>query len=200
MIGAVVQGAPDCYTFNMKLIVGLGNPGKQYENTRHNAGFLAIDFFLSKRSAISCQSKFKALICEFHETKNDSTVEKVFFVKPQSFMNLSGEVVHEIVSFYKLDPSKDLLVLHDEKDLAFGILKEAHGSGGAGHNGVQNIIDELGTKDFARVRIGIETREADSPIPTDVFVLSPFSEEELETLNKEVFLKTTELIEKFIQN
>lgn len=179
----------------MKLIIGLGNPGKQYENTRHNAGFLAVDFFLRSHESITCQSKFNAQICEYHEDG-----EKVFFIKPQSFMNLSGEVVCEIAAFYKVDITKDLLVLHDEKDLPFATVKEARDSGSAGHNGVQNIIDELGSKDFARVRIGVEAREADSPIPTDVFVLQPFTSDELGTLEKKVFTETNKLIEKFIKS
>lgn len=184
----------------MKLIVGLGNPGNQYEQTRHNAGFLAIDFFLRSHEAITCQSKFNAQICEYHETTSTGGMEKVFFVKPQSFMNLSGEVVREILSFYKVDHANDLLVLHDEKDLLFGAVKEGFASGSAGHNGVQNIIDELGTKDFARVRIGVETRELNSPIETDVFVLQKFQDEELEKLELEVFPKTSELIEAFIKS
>lgn len=178
----------------MKLIVGLGNPGDKYEQTRHNAGFLAVDFFLRSHEAITCQSKFNAQICEYHEGG-----EKVFFVKPQSFMNLSGEVVREILAFYKLDHANDLLVIHDEKDLPFGAVKEGFASGSAGHNGVQNIIDELGTKDFARVRIGVETRETDSPLPTDVFVLNKFEKDELEKLEKEVFPETSKLIEGFIK-
>jgi PTH1 family peptidyl-tRNA hydrolase len=183
----------------MKLIVGLGNPGTQYENTRHNAGFLALDFFLKDHPAISCQGKFNAQICEMH-IQDESGLQKVFFIKPQSFMNLSGEVVREISSFYKVDITKDLLVLHDEKDLAFSTVKEARDSGSAGHNGVQNLIDELGTKDFTRIRIGVETREPDSPLPTDVFVLQPFTAEELEKLHTEVFPETNKLILKFLNS
>ncbi|HMR55562.1 MAG TPA: aminoacyl-tRNA hydrolase, partial [Candidatus Doudnabacteria bacterium] len=82
----------------MKLIVGLGNPGNKYELTRHNLGFLAVDYFLKSRDAITCQSKFNAQVCEYHENG-----VKVFFVKPQSYMNLSGEVIREITSFYKVD-------------------------------------------------------------------------------------------------
>ncbi len=184
----------------MKLIIGLGNPGNKYELTRHNAGFLAVDFFLKERSAISCQSKFNAQICEYQETDKDRNIQKVFFVKPQSFMNLSGEVVREILAFYKLDHANDLLIIHDEKDLPFGTVKEAFASGSAGHNGVQNIIDELGTKDFARVRVGIETREPNSPIPTDVFVLQSFTNAELDKLNKEVFLEVNRIIENFLHS
>lgn len=179
---------------HMKIIVGLGNPGNKYEQTRHNAGFLAVDFFLKDHQAIACQSKFDALICEYHENG-----EKVFFVKPQSFMNLSGKVIREITSFYKVDVSKDLLVIHDEVDLPFGTIREAHGSGAAGHNGVQNTIDELATKDFARIRIGVESRELNSPLPTDEFVLQQFTENELTELEKKVFVQTNQLIENFLQ-
>lgn len=179
----------------MKIIVGLGNPGTRYELTRHNAGFLAVDFFLKSHEAITCQSKFNAQICEYHENN-----EKVFIIKPQSFMNLSGQVVAEICCFYKLDVKKDLLVLHDEKDINFGLIKTTSSSGSAGHNGVQNIIDELGTKDFSRIRIGVETRELNSPIPTDDFVLQKFSDDELKILQEKIFPDTNQLIEKFIQN
>ena len=176
----------------MKLIVGLGNPGKQYEFTRHNAGFLALDFFLKDKEVISCQSKFKAEICEYHDGR-----EKIFFVKPQSFMNLSGGVVSQLLSFYKLDAEKDLLVVHDDKDVVFGKIKTTQESGGAGHNGVQNIIDELGSRKFHRIRIGVESREADSPMPTDEFVLQRFSKEELEELEANLFSETSKLIQEF---
>ncbi|HEX3099617.1 MAG TPA: aminoacyl-tRNA hydrolase [Patescibacteria group bacterium] len=184
----------------MKLIVGLGNPGNQYEQTRHNAGFLAIDFFLKSHEAITCQSKFNAQICEYQKSGADGEVVKVFLVKPQSFMNLSGEVVREILSFYKLDHANDLLVLHDEVDFPIGTIKEAFAASSAGHNGVQNIMDELGTKDFARIRIGVESRENRADLPTDAFVLQKFQPEELEKLEKEVFPKTSELIETFIKS
>jgi peptidyl-tRNA hydrolase, PTH1 family len=178
----------------VKIIAGLGNPETKYEQTRHNAGFLAVDYFIKDREVIECQSKFNAKICEFHEAG-----EKVFLVKPQSYMNRSGEVMREICAFYKIDVGTDLLVLHDEVDLPFGTIREAFGSGAAGHNGVQNIIDELGTKDFARTRIGVESRAADSPIETDVFVLQKFSDEELHTLEEKVFPETNQLINKFLQ-
>ncbi len=178
----------------MKIIVGLGNPGKQYELTRHNAGFLAVDHFLKSHEAISCQSKFKAQICEYHE---DGV--KVFFVKPQSFMNLSGQVVSEIANFYKIDVATDLLVIHDDKDLEFGKIKETEGSGSAGQNGVQNIIDELGTKNFHRIRIGVESREFGSPIDTADFILRRFTDEELDVLTEKILPETEKLIEEFLK-
>ncbi len=188
----------------MKIIVGLGNPGNRYELTRHNAGFLAIDYFLKDRDAITCQSKFNAQVCEYHFSPSPPREQgpgmvKVFFVKPQSYMNLSGEVIREIATFYKIDVSKDLLVVHDDKDLVFGQIKSSSGSGAGGHNGVQNIIDELGTKVFARIRIGVESREPDSPLPTDEFVLQKFTDEELTQLKEKVFPETNKLIEAFLQ-
>ena len=177
----------------MRIIVGLGNPGKQYQLTRHNVGFLAVDTFLKDRETITCQSKFNAEICEYHQ---DGT--KIFFVKPQSFMNLSGEVVSEIVNFYKVDIEKDLLVIHDDKDLEFGKVKFTEGSGSAGQNGVQNIIDQLGTKTFHRIRIGVEARDQDSPLSTSDFVLQKFTDEELEQLESKLFLETNKLIEQFL--
>ncbi len=177
----------------MKLIVGLGNPGKEYEHTRHNAGFLALDYFLRSHPATSCQSKFKAEICEYHEGG-----EKVFIIRPLTFMNLSGQAVREIVQFYKLDTSRDLLVVHDEIDLPFGKIKLATSSSAAGHNGVQNIFDELGTQEIQRLRIGVESRESRHELPTDVFVLRNFTKHELELLNSELFPKVSQQIEAFL--
>lgn len=184
----------------MKIIVGLGNPGDKYKNTRHNAGFMAVDFYLEKREAIRCESKFKGLICEMHFTAHTGSTApvKVFFVKPQTFMNKSGEAVKEIVQFYKVDVKKDLLIVHDEVDLKFGFFKLAFDSRGAGHNGVQNIIDELGTQEFSRLRIGIETRMSRHESPTEDYVLQSFSKEELEQLHADVLPKASEEIEKFI--
>lgn len=177
----------------MKIIVGLGNPGDKYKNTRHNAGFLALDYYLEGKEAIKCQSKFGGNICEihFHATKT-------FFIKPQSFMNKSGEVVKEICSFYKVDFTKDLLVIHDEIDLKFGYYKLAHDSSPAGHNGVKSIIDNLGTQEFSRLRIGIETRANRQEMPTDDFVLQNFSKDEIKILNNELFPKINDEIETFI--
>ncbi len=179
----------------MKLIIGLGNPGRQYERTRHNAGFLAVDYYLKDKNPIACQSKFAAEICELHFGET-----KVFFIKPQSFMNKSGEVVRDIAQFYKVDLAQDVLIVHDDKDLPLGTIREAGNSSAAGHNGVQNIIDVLGTQEFHRIRIGVESREPGSPIATDDFVLQNFTDEELEILNKEVLSKVDKLIDAFINS
>lgn len=178
----------------MKLIVGLGNPGTKYENTRHNVGFLAVDYFLNQANQ-NWGNKFEALITEMVVDG-----EKMIFAKPQTFMNLSGRSVATMANFYKINPETELLVVHDEKDLPFGTIKPAQDSSSAGHNGVQDIIDRLGTKNFARIRIGIETRSPDSPIPTDVFVLQAFTPDELTRLKAELFPVVKQQIEEFIQN
>ncbi len=177
----------------MKLIIGLGNPGTKYSATRHNAGFLAIDYFLKNIQAINCQSSFQAQICELH-----FGAQKVFFVKPQTFMNLSGEAVRAIGDFYKINYSTDLLVIHDDVDLPFGEIKNTTSSSAAGHNGVQNIIDLLGTKDFHRIRLGVENRLDKKIPPTEAFVLQNFNAEEITKLEAEVLPEVKLAIEKFI--
>lgn len=177
----------------MKIIVGLGNPGDKYKYTRHNAGFMAVDHYLEGKEAIKCQSKFGGYICEmhFHATKT-------FFLKPQSFMNKSGQVVQEIASFYKINPESDLLVIHDEIDLKFGFYKLAHDSSAAGHNGVADIIEHLGSQNFSRLRVGIESRTSRNEMPTEDFVLQNFSKAELENLRMNILPDIAEEIGKFI--
>jgi PTH1 family peptidyl-tRNA hydrolase len=177
----------------MKIIVGLGNPGEKYKHTRHNVGFIMLDWYLADKETISCQSKFAAQICEIHFTGN-----KTFFVKPQTFMNSSGEAVKEILHFYKAFPNKDLLVVHDEVDLPFGTIRASFDANPAGHNGVKSIIDELGTKEFLRIRIGVEGRESRNDMPTDAFVLHNFTDDELKTLKTEVYPKVRDEIDKFL--
>jgi len=157
----------------MRIVAGLGNPGKKYEHTRHNAGWLALDYILRTMEVAAEHEKFKAVLKE-----TGSGTGKVLFVYPQNFMNNSGPVLAELLNFYKLGPS-DLLVVHDEVDLPLGTLRFTENSSSAGHNGVQSIIDALGTSEFRRVRIGIETRADKAVPPTDAFVLQEFLPEEL---------------------
>lgn len=133
----------------MKIIVGLGNPGKNYEKTRHNAGFITIDNVASRLGVTITNNKFKAKIAEtFHRG------EKIVLVKPQTYMNLSGESVRAIFDFYDVT-EEDLLVISDDKDLDVGSVRiRAKGSSG-GQNGIKNIIAHLGTQEFARVKVGI---------------------------------------------
>jgi len=179
----------------MKLVFGLGNPGKKYERTRHNAGFLAIDHYLKDKEPIACQSKFAAEICELHFGSN-----KVLFIKPQSFMNKSGEVVQEVVQFYKVDPAQDILIIHDDKDLPLGTIRSTNDSSAAGHNGVQNVIDHLSIQNFHRIRIGVESREPGSPIATDDFVLQNFSDEEWALIEKDILSQSSLLIGQFVSD
>lgn len=147
----------------MKLIVGLGNPGKQYERTRHNAGFLAIDALLNKINASLDQEGFKA-----HYTTYRKNGEKVLIVKPQTYMNLSGESVRAIMDYFKVDV-EDILIIHDDLDLPLGKLRLRTSGSSGGQNGMKNIIEHLSTKDIKRIRIGIAH---DKTIDTKDYVLS----------------------------
>jgi len=178
----------------MKIVVGLGNPEIKYHGTRHNAGFLAIDFFLKGVHAISCQSKFQAQICEMHFDR-----EKLFFVKPLTYMNLSGQAVLEICQYYKVNFEKDLLVIHDDVDLPLGSLRASFASSAAGHNGVQSIIDALGSQNFSRIRIGVENRTDKKLPPTDAFVLQNFTPEELQALQAQTLPEVKAEIDKFLK-
>ena len=163
----------------MKIIIGLGNPGTQYENTRHNAGFLCIDY-LAKEWGFDA----------FHEDKKSSALitsgmveeEKILLVKPLTFMNDSGTAIHALLQFYKLSPH-DIALIHDDLDIAPGTYRTTLSSRAAGHNGVQDIIETLGTQDFFRVRLGIgrptPVEEGGACMSSHDFVLQKFSEDEL---------------------
>ena len=167
----------------MKIIVGLGNPGQQYEDTRHNIGFAIIDKIREKFEFPEFKSnkRFQAEI-----SKNAIDLKEALLVKPQTFMNLSGESVQAILDFYKLTP-EDLIVIHDDLDIATGKYKIATDSSSAGHNGVQNIIDKLGTQKFRRIRIGVGEETAEGAIKCRLgahdFVLSRFNPEEKEKIS-----------------
>ncbi len=166
----------------MKLIVGLGNPGKEYDGTRHNIGFAVLDAFA--KSPFRKETKFKAEISELRLGN-----EKVLLAKPTTFMNLSGEAVQALKAFYKLENS-DILIVHDEMDFAPGAFQFSIGSGPAGHNGVESIQERLGTKDVARLRIGIGRPAVGTK---EDFVLTKFGKEESKLI-KEVLKKTTEAV------
>ena len=179
----------------MKLIVGLGNPGDKYENTRHNIGFMAIDFILRDNKYITAKpgKEFKSETFTF---KNNG--ETIVFLKPQTYMNDSGQALKVICNFFKLDLREDLLVIHDEVDLPFGALRLNKDSSAAGHNGIKSIIDELKTQNFHRLRIGIESRSSKKELPTDAFVLQNFTEEQLKKIHGEILPQAKAEIEKFL--
>ena len=155
----------------MKLIVGLGNPGKEYENTRHNVGFMVVDNYISKKGiSDSWKSKFNGLYLE-----SNFYGEKVIFLKPQSYMNLSGGVVSQFVNFYKLNVS-DILVISDDLDLLTGNFKlKGNGSCG-GHNGLRDIEKALGTSEYKRLKVGISK---DDNVDTKDYVLGKFTKEDI---------------------
>jgi len=160
----------------MKIVVGLGNPGKEYEHTRHNTGFLLVDAYANvEKKTWNIEKKFRSEICTIN--KNE---QKILLVKPQTFMNNSGIAVRALIDFYKLNLT-DLVIIHDEKDFPLGIYKIQTNRSSAGHNGVQSITDHLGTKDFTRVRIGIgpTTKKIDR---IEDYVMQKFSKVEFKIL------------------
>ena len=159
----------------MKLIVGLGNPGREYENTRHNVGFQLLDCIADKKGISFSKSKFNA---EYAEISIDG--EKVLLIKPLSFMNLSGGVVSKFVSFYKINLN-DILIIQDDLDMSLGRVKIVHNSSSGGHNGIKDIERCLGSQAYARVKIGISN---DKTKDTKDYVLGRFNKEEMDLLKK----------------
>lgn len=200
----------------MKIVVGLGNPGKQYEKTRHNAGFLMIgrikenykftDFQFNKKFNADISISSIPLLPQAGESSptyvgpdegNTGKNQKIILAKPQTMMNNSGQSVKAVLDFYKLTP-ENLIVIHDDIDIEIGKYKISSDSGSAGHNGVQNIIDKLGTQNFKRIRIGIANVKLRAKIdPTD-FVLQKFSDEELAIINDEISKNILFEIEKLV--
>ena len=155
----------------MKLIVGLGNPGKEYEKNRHNIGFLVIDYLVNKFNASKISSKFKG---ELYKAGN------YLFLKPLTFMNLSGESVRAVKDFYKID-NDDIIVIHDDIDLSVGALKFKKGGSSGGHNGLKSIDKHIGN-DYWRVRVGVGRPERKEQVVS--YVLSDFKDDELECIEK----------------
>ena len=158
----------------MKVVIGLGNPGKKYEKTRHNIGFIAIDNLRKKLNVNDEREKFQALVSE----KNIDG-EKVIFLNPQTFMNLSGNSVIEIVNFYKLDPKKDIIVIYDDMDLSFGDIRIREKGSSGGHNGIKSIISHIG-EEFIRIKCGIGAKEKGAV----EYVLGEFNQTEQKDLEE----------------
>lgn len=158
----------------MKLIVGLGNPGIEFENTRHNVGFDLLDYICKKKGLIFDKEKFNA---KYVFTKVDG--ERVLLIKPLSFMNLSGTVVKKYVDYFKLS-SEDILVIHDDLDMQLGRTKIVFDSRSGGHNGIKDIEKNLKTKKYVRLKIGISN---DKNEDTRNYVLGKFTKKDMEILN-----------------
>lgn len=154
----------------MKCIIGLGNPGKKYENTRHNIGFTVIDTFSEQYGLQLTKRKFNCLYETTHIESN-----QVLLVKPQTFMNLSGEGVKPLIDFYRIQP-ENIVVIYDDLDLPLGKIRLRTKGGHGGHNGIRSLIDHLGTKEFNRVRIGIGRPTDNTPVVN--YVLQTFRQEE----------------------
>lgn len=157
----------------MKLIVGLGNPGLEYENTKHNIGFYYIDVYLKYINNTKLKEKFNGLFL-----KTNINNEEIIFLKPLSYMNLSGEVISKFVNYYKIN-NKDILVIHDDLDMEFGKIKLKEKGSSGGHNGLKNIINCLKIDEFNRLKIGISK---DNNIKISDYVLSKFNDLEKQEL------------------
>ena len=160
----------------MHLVVGLGNVGREYEFTRHNFGFLALDQICSAHSFSSLGKKFKSEVFA-----GEIAGKKILALKPQTFMNLSGLAVAEAASFYKIDLKK-IFVLHDDVDLDLGRLKVKIGGGSGGHNGLKSLDESVG-KNYLRIRLGVG-RPANKEFETADYVLGKFSQDELKKLEE----------------
>jgi peptidyl-tRNA hydrolase, PTH1 family len=161
----------------VRLIIGLGNPGAEYAQTRHNIGFLIVDRLAARLQAqFSMEKKWQGHLAR--------TSDGLLLLKPTTYMNLSGESARAVAHFHRILPAQ-VLVIYDEKDLPFGRLRLRLGGSAAGHNGIKSLIQHLGTADFPRLRFGIGTH---SHAPLHRHVLSPFSSEEKADLEKRLDL------------
>lgn len=158
----------------MYIIAGLGNPGSKYENTRHNMGFKAIDAMASEFGIDVNRAKFKGLIGEGRIGS-----EKVILLKPQTYMNLSGQSVREIMNFYKI-PEENLIVIYDDFDLPIGSIRVRKSGGPGTHNGMKSVVQELGSRKFPRVRVGIGSSDGS----TIQFVIGKVGKDEQQILNE----------------
>ena len=161
----------------MKLIVGLGNPGKEYEKTRHNVGFDVIDFFADKQGTSIDKDKFQGL---YTKVKIDG--EEVMLLKPQKFINLSGDVMRKYADYFKID-EKDILVIHDDLDLETGKIKLKEKSSSGGHNGMKNIEANFKNNEYKQLKIGISNnKESD----TKDYVLGKFSKSDRKLIDEAI--------------
>lgn len=168
----------------MILLVGLGNPGREYAQTRHNVGFMAVDTFICRHLFSPFKSKFKGQVAE-----GEIAGEKIIVLKPETYMNLSGDSVLSVCKFYKI-PVQNVVVFHDDMDLPVGKVKVKRGGGAGGHNGLKSIDKNIGN-DYVRVRIGVSKPQTREEVVN--YVLSAFSKED-----KKIIENTLEGIAKYM--
>ena len=172
----------------MKLIVGLGNPGKEYADTRHNAGFKFIDEYAKSKGLTFNQNKFKGLYTTFINNG-----EKIILLKPQKYMNLSGEVVRDFVNFFKIK-TDDILIICDDLDTPLGKIKIKYKGSSGGHNGLKNIEQNLNTNEYKRIKIGISNDKNENRIN---YVIGKMPKEDLNKLN-EVTSRSPEILNDYL--
>lgn len=178
----------------MILVIGLGNPGKEYAQTRHNVGFMVLDQLAEKEKVtFKYSDKYNADIAEtiliFPKEKKHA---KVMLAKPQTFMNNSGEAVSKLVNFYKLRTEDQVFVVHDDLDIELGALRIRLNGSSAGQKGIQSIIEKLGNDNFIRFRMGIRPKEGQTKAAEE-FVLEKFKPDEKKIIDKEI-IKVIEMI------
>lgn len=174
----------------MIIVVGLGNPGEKFKATRHNVGFMAVDFFAKKNSFpdFVLEKKYESLVSED---------KKVLLAKPQTFMNKSGVAVGKIAKSYKLK-AKSLIVIHDDIDLPLGKFKIVINRGSAGHKGVESIMKAIGNKNLVRFRVGVQPPKG-KPKEADKFIIKDFTPDELKIINKAI-KQSAEALDSYIEN
>jgi len=172
----------------MKLIVGLGNPGKEYEKTRHNVGFMVIDELLKRLGSPKEKEKFGGLFYEYVVLEN-----KIILLKPQNYINLSGEVINKYINYYDIKV-EDIIIINDDMDLDIGKYRLKPSGSSAGHNGLKNIEQNLKTDEYKRLKIGISN---DKTIEAKNYVLGKFNSEELKTI-KSVVDAAANIIEEYL--
>lgn len=177
----------------IKLIIGLGNPGDEYENTRHNAGFLFADYFI-KKNKFDKPAIEEKLLSEISDGKIEKT--KIIVAKPQTFMNKSGNAAAMLAKFYKVKP-ENIIIAHDDSDMPFGYTKNSFNRSSAGHRGVQSIFKALKTEKIWRSRIGIQP-SAKKHIPAGDLVLRKFTPREQKELPK-IFKELMEKMEQILR-
>lgn len=177
----------------MKIIIGLGNPGKKYEETRHNVGWMFIDY-IAKAYGVEVDKS----MCDSLVGQANINGEKVIFVKPTTFMNLSGNAVVKIKNWYKVENS-DMIIIFDDVDIPFGTIRHRIKGSGGSHNGMKNVVQMLSSENIERIRIGLGGLKREKQDMVD-FVLQKFSKEEIDKLNLEIFpeaeLKLKEFLDK----